>query len=66
LEQGSGGLQNSTYIGGLRSETLYTLAVCHENSINLEPSLDHNGCWTAAEKVSSVKRNDAGLHAVSI
>jgi hypothetical protein len=57
--------QNSTYIAGLRRETLYILAARHENSIYIEPSLGHNGCSTGAQKSSTVKRNDTGLQLAS-
>ena len=47
------------------NKTLYTLAVRHENSIYIEPSLGHSGCSTGAQKSRTVKRNDTGLQSAS-
>jgi hypothetical protein len=41
------------------------LAVCHENSIYIEPSMGHNDCSTGAQKSRTVKRNDTGLQLAS-
>jgi len=41
------------------------LAVLHENSIYIEPSLGHNRSSASAQKSRSVKRNDTGLQLVS-